>query len=95
MPVIAHVDMDSFYVAVELRRRPELAGTPVWVGGASRGVVLSASYEARAFGVEGGMSSTRARRLCPDAVAIPPDYDSYEAVSDGVFGIFAAVTPLV
>ncbi|MFV0405715.1 MAG: DNA polymerase IV [Propioniciclava sp.] len=95
MPVIAHVDMDSFYVSVELRRRPDLIGKPVWVGGASRGVVLSASYEARAVGVEGGMSSTRARRLCPDAVAIPPDYDSYEAVSDGVFSIFATVAPLV
>lgn len=95
MPVIAHVDMDSFYVSVELRRRPDLVGKPVWVGGANRGVVLSASYEARAYGVEGGMSSTRARRLCPDAVAISPDYDSYEAVSDGVFGIFSSITPLV
>ena len=95
MPVIAHVDMDAFYVAVELRRRPELRGRPVWVGGANRGVVLSASYEARAFGVEGGMSSTRARRLCPDAVAIPPDYDAYEAVSDGVFAIFSTITPHV
>ena len=55
--------MEAVYVAVELRRRPEVRGRPVWVGGANRGVVLSASYEARAFGVEGGMSSTRARRL--------------------------------
>lgn len=95
MPVIAHVDMDAFYVSVELRRRPELRGRPVWVGGSTRGVVLSASYEARAYGVEGGMSSTRARRLCPDAVAIRPDYDAYEAASDGVFAIFATVTPHV
>ena len=95
MPVIAHVDMDAFYVAVELRSRPELRGRPVWVGGAHRGVVLSASYEARAYGVEGGMSSTRARRLCPDAVAISPDYDAYEAASDGVFAIFDTITPHV
>ena len=95
MPVICHVDMDAFYVAVELRRRPELRGQPVWVGGATRGVVLSASYEARAYGVEGGMSSTRARRLCPDAVAIAPDYDAYEAASEGVFAIFSTITPSV
>lgn len=95
MPVICHVDMDAFYVAVELRRRPELRGRPVWVGGANRGVVLSASYEARAYGVEGGMSSTRARRLCPDAVAIQPDYDAYEAASEGVFAIFSTITPQV
>lgn len=95
MPVLAHVDMDAFYVAVEVRRRPELRGRPVWVGGANRGVVLSASYEARAFGVEGGMSSTRARRLCPDAIAIKPDHDAYEAASDGVFAIFSTITPHV
>lgn len=95
VPVIAHVDMDAFYVGVELRRRPELRGRPVWVGGAHRGVVLSASYEARAYGVEGGMSSTRARRLCPDAVAIAPDHDAYEAASAGVFAIFSTITPLV
>lgn len=94
-PVIAHVDMDAFYVEVALRERPELRGQPVWVGGASRGVVLSASYEARAYGVEGGMSSTRARRLCPDAVALRPDYDAYEEVSAGVFEIFASLTPTV
>ncbi len=90
-----HVDMDAFYVSVELRRRPELRGRPVWVGGASRGVVLSASYEARAFGVAGGMSSTRARRLCPDAVAISPDFDAYAAASEGVFAIFESITPVV
>lgn len=95
MPVICHVDMDAFYVSVELRAHPELRGRPVWVGGSHRGVVLSASYEARAYGVEGGMSSTRARRLCPDAVAISPDYDAYETVSEGVFAIFDSVTPHV
>lgn len=95
MPVIMHVDMDAFYVSVELRRRPELRGRPVWVGGSSRGVVLSASYEARAFGVEGGMSVARARRLCPDAVAIPPNFDAYAAASDGVFEIFSGLTSVV
>lgn len=95
MPVILHVDMDAFYASVELRRRPELRGRPMWVGGASRGVVLSASYEARAYGVEGGMSATRARRLCPDSVAVRPDFDTYEAVSEGVFAIFETITPSV
>jgi DNA polymerase IV len=95
MPVIMHVDMDAFYASVELRRHPELKGRPMWVGGASRGVVLSASYEARAYGVDGGMSSTRARRLCPDAVAISPDHDAYAAASEGVFAIFSTITPTV
>ena len=95
MPVICHVDMDAFYVSVELRNHPELRGLPVWVGGSHRGVVLSASYEARAYGVEGGMSSTRARRLCPDAVALPPHHEAYEAVSEGVFAIFESITPHV
>lgn len=93
MPVIMHVDMDAFYVSVEQRRRPELRDRPVWVGGSSRGVVLSASYEARAFGVAGGMSATRARRLCPDAIAVPPDFDAYAEASAGVFAIFSDLTP--
>ncbi|HNV11468.1 MAG TPA: DNA polymerase IV [Propionibacteriaceae bacterium] len=93
--VIAHVDMDSFYASVELARRPELRGQPMWVGGSSRGVVLSASYEARAFGVTSGMSSTRARRLCPQGIAVPPDHDEYAAVSAGVFEIFDRVTATV
>ena len=92
---ILHVDMDAFYASASLLARPELRGTPVIIGGGNRGVVLSASYEARAFGVEGGMSSTRARRLCPDAVAIAPDYDAYEAASEGVFAIFSTITPSV
>ena len=95
MPVILHADMDAFYASVELARRPDLVGRPMWVGGSGRGVVLSASYEARAFGVRSGMSSTRARRLCPSAVVIPPDFDAYEAVSRGVFAIFRTLTEQV
>ncbi|NNG18564.1 DNA polymerase IV [Naumannella sp. ID2617S] len=90
---VLHVDMDAFYVGVELRRRPELVGRPVLVGGATRGVVLSASYQARESGVEGGMPMTRARRLCPQAVVLPPDFEAYAETSRGVFAIFEAITP--
>lgn len=90
--VIMHVDMDAFYASVELARRPDLRGRPMWVGGAERGVVLSASYEARARGVRSGMPSARARRLCPEGVPVPPDHDTYAAVSDGVFAVFRAIT---
>lgn len=92
---ILHVDMDAFYASVELARRPELRGRAMWVGGDSRGVVLSASYEARQFGVSSGMSSTRARRLCPSGVAVAPDFDSYALVSRGIFAIFHTVTSVV
>ena len=94
-PVIMHVDMDAFYASVELARRPELRGLPMWVGGASRGVVLSVNYEARRSGVRSGMSSTRARRLCPSAIAVPPDHDAYLEASKGVFAIFANLTDAV
>lgn len=90
--VIVHVDMDAFYASVELARRPELRGRPMWVGGAERGVVLSASYEARAQGVRSGMPSSRARRLCPDGVPVLPDHELYSEVSDGVFAIFRSIT---
>ena len=96
---ILHVDMDAFYASVELLSRPMLRGQPVIVGGSgSRGVVLSATYEARAFGVRAAMSMGRARRLCPEAVVISPDHRRYSRVSDGVMEIFgsfaAAVEPL-
>jgi DNA polymerase-4 len=93
---ILHVDMDAFYASVELRDRPELAGQPVIVGAtSSRGVVLSATYEARAFGVHSAMPVTRARRMCPQAIFIPPRHRSYAAVSREVMEVFRSVTPEV
>src|ERR1700722_13954861 len=93
---ILHVDMDAFYASVEVRDRPELAGRPVIVGGLSgRSVVLSATYEARAFGVRSAMPMSRARRLCPQATVIPPRHGIYSAVSKEVMAIFGTGTPRV
>ena len=90
-----HVDMDAFYASVELRRRPELRGRPLVVGGFPRGVVLSASYEARAFGVRSGMSSPQARRLAPTATFVAPDFDSYADVSRAIVAVFGSVSAVV
>jgi DNA polymerase-4 len=93
---VLHVDMDAFYASVSLRERPELHGQPVIVGGGdTRGVVLSATYEARAHGVHSAMPMARARRLCPGAVVLRPDPGAYAEVSAGVMEVFRAVTPLV
>ncbi|HVD27577.1 MAG TPA: DNA polymerase IV, partial [Mycobacteriales bacterium] len=92
---VLHIDMDAFYASVELISRPELKGTPVIVGGGSRSVVLSATYEARRFGVHSAMPMTRARRLCPQATVVEPSHGRYSRVSAGVMEIFRSVTPLV
>ncbi|HEU5455021.1 MAG TPA: DNA polymerase IV, partial [Nocardioides sp.] len=78
---ILHVDMDAFYASVVTRDRPDLHDVPVIVGGGYRGVVLSANYLARQSGVRSGMPMTRARRACPAAVVVPPDYDTLSTVS--------------
>jgi DNA polymerase-4 len=86
--VYAHVDMDAFYVSVELQSRPELRGLPVVVAGTGpRAVVTTASYEARKFGVFSATPAERARRLCPHAVFIPPDFEKYRARSREVMGV--------
>ena len=92
---ILHVDMDAFYASVMIRDRPELRDVPVIVGGGYRGVVLAANYPARQYGVHSAMTGTRARRLCPHAVVLQPDYDTFTTVSTAVMENFRKVTPLV
>lgn len=89
---ILHADLDSFYASVEQRDDPTLRGRPVIVGG---GVVLAASYEAKACGVRTAMGATQARRLCPDAVVVPPRMSAYSRASDAVFEVFRDATPMV
>jgi len=89
---ILHADLDSFYASVEQRDDPGLRGRPVIVGG---GVVLAASYEAKAYGVRTAMGGAQARRLCPQAVVVPPRMAAYSQASDAVFEVFRDTSPLV
>lgn len=89
---ILHADLDAFFASVEQRDDPALRGRPVIVGG---GVVLAASYEARAFGVRGAMGGRRALALCPGAIVVRPRMDAYSAASRAVFAIFRDTSPLV
>jgi DNA polymerase IV len=92
---ILHVDMDAFYASVAIRDRPELHDVPVAVGGGYRGVVLSANYPARAYGVRSAMPMARARRLCPNLVVVSPGFETFDVVSRSVMENFRQITPLV
>ena len=93
---ILHVDMDAFFASVELRDRPELKGLPVVVGhSGGRGVVTSATYEARKFGIHAAMSMTEAIRKCPKAIFIEPNHEKYSEVSEKLQEIYLSFTPLV
>src|SRR6187397_2539335 len=91
-PTILHADLDSFYASVEQRDDPALRRKPVIVGG---GVVLAASYEAKAYGVRTAMGGRQARALCPHAVVVPPRMTAYSDASKAVFAVFDDTTPLV
>ena len=93
---VLHVDMDAFFAAASLLARPDLIGSPVIIGGSGgRGVVLSATYEARRFGVASAMPMGRARRLCPTATVLPPDHGLYSRISDAVMATLRTFTPVV
>ena len=96
--VIVHVDMDAFFAAVEVRERPELAGKPVIVGGdrhSRRGVVATASYEARRYGVRSAMPIRQAVRLCPHGIFLPPRHGLYREVSEAILAILHEFSPVV
>ena len=94
--IIIHADMDAFYAAVEQRDNPELRGKPVLIGPNShRGVVLTASYEARPYRVGSAMPVAEARRRCPHAIMVPPNFDRYQAVSAQIMDVFADFSPYV
>lgn len=94
---VLHCDMDCFYAAVHMRDDPALQGRPVVIGGLpeERGVVAAASYEARRFGIHSAMPSSRARRLCPQVLFIPPDFRRYRRESEKIFTIYGEYTPVV
>ena len=89
---ILHADLDAFYASVEQLLHPELRGRPIAVGG---GVVLAASYEAKRFGVQGGMSGWRAKRLCPDLTFVHGHFSEYQRLADHVMAVLGDFTPLV
>jgi DNA polymerase IV len=92
--VIAHADMDAFYASIEQLDDPTLRGRPLLIGpNSSRGVVLTASYEARPFGVGSAMPMARARRLCPEALIVPPRFERYSQVSAAVMKLFGDFSP--
>ncbi|MDB6136100.1 MAG: nucleotidyltransferase/DNA polymerase involved in repair, partial [Verrucomicrobiales bacterium] len=93
--MLLHLDADAFFAAVEQAADSRLRGKPVAVGGALRGVVASASYEARRFGIVSAMPMARARQLCPRLVVVPPDFERYELFSRRVFAYARDFTPLV
>ncbi|HEU5002848.1 MAG TPA: DNA polymerase IV [Actinomycetota bacterium] len=93
---VLHADLDAFYASVEILKNPSLAGKPVIVGGtSSRGVVTSASYEARRFGVTSAMPTSRARRLCPHGIFVSPDFEAYPRYSRMVREVFDSFSPVV
>lgn len=93
---IIHVDMDAFYASVEQRDNPALRGRPIAVGhDGPRGVVSTASYEARPFGVHSALPSVTARRLCPQLIFVPPRFEIYKAVSQQIRAVFREYTELV
>ena len=93
--MILHLDMDAFYASASLLDHPHLAGRPLIVGGPGRSVVLSASYEARRSGVSAGIPMGRARRLCPEAVVVAPNYERYQQISESVMHVLRQVSPVV
>ncbi len=97
MPLIIHVDIDAFFASVEQVLNPDLKGKPVIVGGGieGRGVVASASYEARPFGLKAGMPIFRARELCPDGVYLSPRFGEYNRFSEQVFEVLSGISPSV
>ena len=93
---IIHIDMDSFFASVEQRDNPELRGIPMAVGGTSdRGVLATASYEARRFGIHSAMSSKRAMELCPELVIVPGNHAKYKEVSAQIHEIFHEYTDII
>jgi DNA polymerase IV (DinB-like DNA polymerase) len=98
--IILHIDMDSFFASVEMRERPDLAGLPVVVGadprgGSGRGVVSTASYEARAFGIHSAMPISTAYRLCPQAVFLRPDFGKYIPASERIMAVLSRYSEVV